>query len=77
MAEQCARENVAAEALLIQAPTVDGLLQEAARLNIELIIMGSHGHGAIHKALTGSVCEGILRKANCPVLVVPARHYAL
>ena len=36
--------------------------------------MGSHGHGAIYELLVGSVTEGVLRKARCPVLVVPSER---
>jgi hypothetical protein len=38
-----------------------------------MIVMGSHGHGALFNLLMGTVCNGVLRKARCPVVVVPAR----
>jgi nucleotide-binding universal stress UspA family protein len=59
--------------LLIQGVTVETILQEATKLNADMIVIGSHGHGALHKALVGSVSEGIIRKASCPVLIVPAK----
>ncbi len=58
--------------LLIQGATVETILQEAMKLNAEMIVIGSHGHGSLYKALVGSVSEGIIRKASCPVLIVPA-----
>lgn len=64
--------KVKADALLVQGPTVRMILQEAHKFKADLIIMGSHGHGALYHLLVGSVCEGVLRKAPCPVLVVPA-----
>jgi len=60
-------------ALLIQGPTVEKILQEQGRLGADLIVMGSHGHGALFSLLVGSVAEGVLRRATCPVLVVPSR----
>lgn len=39
---------------------------------IDLIVMGTHGRGAIAHMLLGSVAERIVRKAPCPVLTV--RH---
>jgi nucleotide-binding universal stress UspA family protein len=36
-----------------------------------MIVLGSHGWGAIRSALYGSVTAGVLRHAPCPVLVVP------
>lgn len=47
----------------------------AARHGIDLIVMGTHGRGAIGGLLLGSVADKLVRKAPCPVLVVrpPAR----
>ena len=59
-------------ALLVQGATTGKILQEAKRLQAEMIVIGSHGHGALQKLLVGSVAEGILRKAPCPVLIVPS-----
>jgi nucleotide-binding universal stress UspA family protein len=44
----------------------------AARLQADLIVMGTHGrHGSSHAAL-GNVAEELLRGATCPVLAIPA-----
>lgn len=59
-------------ALLVQGATAEKILQEAKRLGTEMIVMGSCGHGALRKLLVGSVAERILRKAPCPVLIVPS-----
>jgi len=59
-------------ALLIQGYTVEKILAEATRLAADLIVMGSHGHGGLHHLLMGSVAEGVVRKAPCPVVLVPA-----
>ena len=57
--------------LLIQGATVQTILQEASKLEAEMIIIGSHGHSALYKTLVGSVSEGIIRQASCPVLIIP------
>jgi nucleotide-binding universal stress UspA family protein len=60
--------------LLIQGPTVPTLLHEADKLDADIIVVGSHGHGAVYQLLVGSVSEGLLRKATRPVLVIPTRR---
>ncbi len=58
-------------ALLVQGYTAEKILAEAERLPADLIVMGSHGHGGLHHLLMGSVAEGVVRKARCPVVLVP------
>ncbi|MCZ7591260.1 MAG: universal stress protein [Kiritimatiellae bacterium] len=60
-------------ALMIQGYTVEKILQEMERLNVDLVVMGSHGRGALYNMLLGSVSEGVLRKSSRPVLIVPVR----
>ena len=52
------------------------LIAEAARqVDADLIVVGTHGHGAATSAVLGSVAKGLLHVAPCPVLAVtPARE---
>ena len=59
--------------LLVPGATVETILKQADKLKAEMIVIGSHGHGALYKTLVGSVSEGIIRKAFCPVLIVPIK----
>jgi nucleotide-binding universal stress UspA family protein len=52
-------------------PVVEEILREAARRNADLIVMGTHGHGAMYNLLVGSVTEGVLKHSTRPVLLVP------
>jgi nucleotide-binding universal stress UspA family protein len=40
----------------------------------DLIVVGTHGHTGLRRALIGSVAEKIVRHAPCAVLVVPHKH---
>ena len=71
-AETLRERGIDARALLVQGPTVEVILREAEKLGAELIVLGSHGHGAVFRALLGSTSEGVLHKAQVPVLIVPA-----
>lgn len=64
--------GLAVTALQVQGSIAETIVSEATRLAAELIVLGSHGHGALRRALLGSVSEGVLHRATCPVLIVPA-----
>lgn len=49
------------------------VLDCARKLPADLIVMGTHGASGFERWLIGSVTEKVLRKASCPVLVVPRR----
>jgi nucleotide-binding universal stress UspA family protein len=42
----------------------------AKELGADLIVMGCRGHRGIRRAIEGSICDGVIRHAPCPVLVV-------
>jgi len=48
----------------------DVILDCLADMDINLIIMGSHGKKGLSRLLMGSVAETIVRRASCPVLIV-------
>lgn len=48
------------------------IVQYARDLAIDLIVVGTHGRGAVAHLLMGSVAERVVRTAPCPVLTV--RH---
>lgn len=60
-------------ALLIQGPTIDTVLREAQRLEVDLIVMATHGHGAVFDLVVGSVSHDVLRQARVPLVMVPVR----
>lgn len=51
---------------------VDEVLACAESEHVDYIVVASHGHGALYHLFSGSVVTGILKRTQCPVLVVPA-----
>ncbi len=47
-----------------------GIVRYARVHEIDLIVMGTHGRGAVKHLLLGSVAEQMVRQAPCPVLTV-------
>ncbi|MBU3664891.1 MAG: universal stress protein [Chthoniobacterales bacterium] len=51
----------------------DEILSAVAEHGAGLVVMGSHGHGALFHLFSGSVVTGVLKRIDRPVLVVPLR----
>jgi nucleotide-binding universal stress UspA family protein len=65
-----AEHGTPAESELLTGDTVDEIVAYADSRDVDLIVVGSRGHGGITTALLGSVSRGILHEAKRPVLVV-------
>lgn len=70
-AERLRNAGIEATALLVHGSTVETILQEASDVDADIIVVGSHGKGAMNRLLLGSVSKGILHKSSLPVLVIP------
>lgn len=57
--------------LLTGAPAVL-IAEQARKLRADCIVIGSHGHSAFYELIVGSTTNLVLRRARCPVVVVPA-----
>jgi nucleotide-binding universal stress UspA family protein len=55
------------------------IVEYAKGHDVDLIVMGTHGRGAVAHLLMGSVAERVVRIAACPVLTVrhPEREFVL
>lgn len=49
---------------------VTGIVQYADVMRADMIIIGAHGRTAWERILVGSVAEGVVRAASCPVLTI-------
>lgn len=65
------KNGVEAEGLLIQGATVEMIMKEAKKLNIDLIITGHHDHGFLYKAFRVSVSSEIIKTSKIPLLLIP------
>jgi nucleotide-binding universal stress UspA family protein len=52
------------------APVAEAICQEAKALDVDIIVMASHGHSGVARLFLGSVAEHVLRLADRPVLIV-------
>ncbi len=84
-AEEARRMEVAAlterrgSAFPVAQEVVEGRAADvlaAAGSAADLLVLGSHGHSRVRHTVLGSVSEDCVRKATCPVVIIPipARH---
>ncbi len=66
--------GVALQIEVRDGPGAETILAFAAEIQADLVVIGRHGHGRLSKTLFGGVAEKIVRKARCPVLVVPLEY---
>ena len=63
-------KKVQVETLLREGHTVEEILKTAKEGEFDLIVVGARGLSRIKEILLGSVSDGVMRHARCPVLVV-------
>ena len=71
--ESLTAQGVDCEALLVMGPLFDTIDAEINKLNVDLVVLGSHGRSKLYELLVGSVCEHLLRNARVPLLVIPSQ----
>lgn len=66
------RDTVSLATEVVFGSSVDRLA-EASR-HAGLLVVGSHGYSRLREVLVGSTAAGCIRRADCPVVVLPAPH---
>lgn len=63
-------EGVQVETTLREGNTVHEIIKLAKEEKFDLIVIGVRGISKLRQLLVGSVSEGVMKQASCPVLVV-------
>lgn len=63
--------GITIEAVVREGNPAAEILEQAAGMTADLLVLGTHGRSGFERLLLGSVTEKVLRKAGCPVLTVP------
>jgi nucleotide-binding universal stress UspA family protein len=53
---------------VVFGPIARTIVERAAQIGADVIVMGTHGRGGVAHLLMGSVAERVVRTAGCPVL---------
>lgn len=62
--------DVVVEYLTLKGDPLQSIVEYAKRKKVGLIVMGTRGKTGLKKLLLGSVAEGVMKNAPCPVITV-------
>jgi nucleotide-binding universal stress UspA family protein len=71
VAKPLKERGIPVETLVVEGLPADEILQQATKADASLIVMGSHGHGALYHLFSGSVVTAVLHRSKIPVTVIP------
>lgn len=66
--------GIEAQPLLKSGSAFDQIAAAAERFDVDLVVVGSHGHGAVYELFVGTVTQAVLQKIGRPTLVVPSAN---
>jgi nucleotide-binding universal stress UspA family protein len=72
VAARAEEAGVETRTVVLRGLPVDEICLAAETYRPRFLVVGSHGWGAVKRAVFGSVSTGVLHRAKCPVLVVRA-----
>ena len=64
------RQELDVEGVCIPGEPIESILHQAAEWEADMVAVGTQGRRGLSRLMLGSVAEGVLRRAGCPVLVV-------
>ncbi len=64
--------GIEAEGVVGEGQPAATIVGEADRVDADLVVVGSHGFGAVFRMILGSVSSAVLKKCRRPVMIIPA-----
>lgn len=70
-ADEMKNNGVEAEGLLVQGSTIETIVKESEKLNIDMIVIGHHKHGFLYNLFMTGTDELLIEQSKIPVLTIP------
>lgn len=67
---QIAGQGIDVRTVVSEGPVAEAIIDHALALDVDLIVMSTHGRGGVSRWVYGSVAERVLQGAACPVLLI-------
>lgn len=76
LAQNLSSRGIQVGVRVVEGPAVRTILETAAEMKPDAIVMGTHGRKGFAHAFMGSVAERVVRGATCPVITLKSDHTA-
>lgn len=73
LAKKVRDDGIETHAIFIEGVPSLSILDVAQKVSADLIVMGTHGHGVVTGLFLGGVSQAVVKKSECPVMLVPTR----
>lgn len=70
----CQGKQMTAETMVVSGDPRDVICETVEKVRADFLVIGSHGYGAIKRAVLGSVSDYCAHHAKCPVVIVKKPH---
>jgi len=67
-------KGIQADARVVDGPVVKSILTAAEEMEVDIILMASHGLSGLPRTFYGSVTAGVLQKIDRPLLIIRTRR---
>ena len=63
--------GISSESLLLQGPTLQVIFDEVDKLQIDLIVLGSHRHNFLKRVFGEDISHQAIKRSTVPLLIIP------
>ena len=71
MQRQLMRKGISVETVCTTGSPIRRIVEQAETQAARYIVLGANGHSALRRLVVGGTASGVLKRAACPVVVVP------
>ena len=64
-------QNIEAQSLLVQGPTVETIFDEATKLDTDMLVLGAHRHNFLKRVFGQDIIRQVSDKTKIPMLIIP------
>ncbi len=62
------------QTLIVEGMPAPTIIKTADKMDVDLVVMGSHGHNTLENLFVGSVANKVVNRCSKPVLLVPLKE---